>query len=625
MPLGPGTTLGLYSVTAKIREGDMGKVCRATDTWVDLAVPIKVSTSGIVRAMCCGLVTTVLLTGTIGAQQSPIEAAGSVPHQTVGVVPFANISRAEADGWIGTGIAETLASDLLRTPGIEVLDLGSLTQAVRDGASPGGDVPDDVAALQMCRERGATWLIAGGYQRVGDRLRITARLLEVATGDVVHTVRVDGTVDELFMLQDRVVEAVGAQLRTAGGARVGETARGETAPVIQPDRLLSPPARLPADVVPAPARSGGAVAPPAGGFAVAPLVIDGPPPPLPPETITRDAAGRVTIRAVRLPEGLTVDGALDEQVYETVPAFSDFIQTEPQVGEAASEKTEGWVFFDDANIYVVARCWDSAPESEWVVNEMRRDSTTVTQNQQVAFFLDTFYDRRNSVLFNINPIGGRMDGQTTDEGSTFNRDWNPVWDLKTGRFAGGWTFEAAIPFKSLRYRPGRSQVWGFQMLRLILRKNELVFLTRIEPGLGLAAAFLASRGASLVGLEVPEGGRLLEIKPYLIGDVSSDVTASPLVSNAVAGNVGLDVVKYGVTQNLTADFTVNPDFAQVEADEQQVNLTRFSLFFPEKREFFLENQGVFGFGGGGDARWGADPNPLLQPPDRVEPGPGGAD
>ena len=158
------------------------------------------------------------------------------------------------------------------------------------------------------------------------------------------------------------------------------------------------------------------------------VIMDGPPPPLPPETITRDAAGRVAVRAVRLSEGLTIDGVLDEQVYETVLAFSDFIQTEPQMGEPASEKTEGWVFFDDDNIYVVARCWDSAPESEWVVNEMRRDHLGIAQNQQIVFTLDTFYDRRNAVIININPIGGRIDGQITDE-STYNPDWNAVWDL----------------------------------------------------------------------------------------------------------------------------------------------------------------------------------------------------
>ena len=224
----------------------------------------------------------------------------------------------------------------------------------------------------------------------------------------------------------------------------------------------------------------------------------------------------------------------------------------------------------------------------------------------VVFLLDTFYDRRNGIIFNINPAGGRMDGQITNE-SGYNPDWNPIWNLQMGRFDGGWSFEAAIPFKSLRYRQGRNQVWGFQMHRSVRRKNELAYLTRMEPGLGRSAIFLVSQAATMVGLEVPESGRLFEVKPYLIGDLTSDRSASPIVSNQPGGNLGLDLVKYGVTQNLTADLTVNTDFAQVEADEQQVNLTRFSLFFPEKREFFLENQGLFAFGGAGTRGGGTTP------------------
>ena len=204
-------------------------------------------------------------------------------------------------------------------------------------------------------------------------------------------------------------------------------------------------------------------------------------------------------------------------------------------------------------------------------------------------------------------------GQVSNERpDTYNGDWNPIWAIETGRFAGGWSFEAAIPFKSMRYRPGRAQVWGFQMGRTVRHKNEQSYLTHLDPGLGQAAIFQVSQSATLVGLEVPASGRPIEIKPYLIGDVSSDVNASPAVSNAFGGNVGLDLVKYGITDSLTADFTVNTDFAQVEADEQQVNLTRFSLFFPEKREFFLENQGLFAFGGAGTGPFGGGGNtPLL--------------
>ena len=337
-----------------------------------------------------------------------------------------------------------------------------------------------------------------------------------------------------------------------------------------------------------------------------------PAPPIPPDTISRDQTGRATIRAVRIPEGLLIDGQFDEAVYQTIAPFGGFIQIEPNAGAPATERTDAWVFFDDTNLYIAARAWDSAPESEWVVNEMRRDSFNVLQNENLGFLIDTFYDRRNGIIFTINPIGGRMDGEVSNERS-YNGDWNPIWEVETGRFEGGWSLEVAIPFKSMRYRPGRSQVWGFQMSRNVRHKNERSYLTGLDPGLGRAAIFQVSQSATLVGLEVPASGRLIEIKPYLIGDVNSDLSASPSVSNAFGGNVGLDLIKYGITENLTADFTVNTDFAQVEADEQQVNLTRFSLFFPEKREFFLENQGIFGFGGTGGLRTspGSAETPIM--------------
>ena len=322
-------------------------------------------------------------------------------------------------------------------------------------------------------------------------------------------------------------------------------------------------------------------------------VYEGPPPPVLPETIARDSAGRVTMRAVRIMEPLTLDGALDEPVYRTVLPASGFVQNEPLNDVPATEETDAWVLFDDDTLYVSIRCWDSSPESRWVANEMRRDNTTILQNEQVGILLDTFYDRRNGVIFQVNSIGGRMDAQLTDE-QNYTADWNPVWDVKTGRFESGWTVEAAIPFKSLRYGPGREQVWGFQIRRNVRWKNEMSHMTPLPAGLALFGLFQVSRAATLVGLEVPGGSRTLEIKPYAIADLTTDRTRD--LSNDPGGDLGLDV-KYGVTQGLVADLTVNTDFAQVEADEQQVNLTRFSLFFPEKREFFLENQGLFAFGG----------------------------
>ncbi len=329
--------------------------------------------------------------------------------------------------------------------------------------------------------------------------------------------------------------------------------------------------------------------------------------------IAGDSRGGASVRAVRLPSPLRLDGHLDETIYASVPPMSDFIQQEPVEGATATERTEVWLLFDNDHVYVSFRCWESRPE-RMVVNEMRRDDMNVFQNDHVAFVFDTFYDRRNAVEFVVNPIGGRMDGQITNE-RQFSGDWNPIWDVELGRFEGGWTLEAAIPFKSLRYRPGRSQTWGFNVRRVNRWKNEWSYLTRIPNALGGLGIFQMSLAATVTGLEAPPGSKHLEIKPYAISSLTSDLAAKPAISNDLAGDVGVDV-KYGITQNLTADLTYNTDFAQVEADEQQINLTRFSLFFPEKREFFLENQGVFTFGGAGTTGGGggggtASETPIL--------------
>ena len=184
---------------------------------------------------------------------------------------------------------------------------------------------------------------------------------------------------------------------------------------------------------------------------VDPALIDGPAAPVPPAVMTRNEQGQATVRAVRLDESIDFDGVLDEAIYGTVPAISGFIQLTPDVGAAATERTEAWILFDETNVYVSARLWDSAPESQWVANEMRRDTTQLRQNDTFAVLFDTFYDRRNGVLFYTNPLGARADAQFTNEGNP-NSDWNPVWDVRTGRFDGGWTVEMEIPFKTLRYR-----------------------------------------------------------------------------------------------------------------------------------------------------------------------------
>ncbi len=351
---------------------------------------------------------------------------------------------------------------------------------------------------------------------------------------------------------------------------------------------------------------------PKAGGAAAPRLVEGPAPPQAPEVYARDDKGRVTIRATRLTEALHLDGELNEKVYETVQPIPGLIQNVPDEGKPSSERTEIWVLFDDANFYVSARLWDRSPPSEWVVDEMRRDSFQVNNNENFGFMIDTFYDHRNGSMFFANPIGAIRDFQITNEAS-LNGDWNAVWDARPGRFEGGWTLEIQIPFKSLRYGPTHEQVWGIQFRRGIKHKNEWAYLTAVPATAGASAWARISNAATLVGLEAPPAHRNLDVTPYAIAGVRTDNTASPAQINDLSRNVGFDV-KYGLTKNALLDATYNTDFAQVEVDEQQINLTRFNLLFPEKRDFFLENRGLYDFGVGNNNVSGlaaVNPQPQL--------------
>ncbi|MEA3245809.1 MAG: DUF5916 domain-containing protein, partial [Gemmatimonadota bacterium] len=327
-------------------------------------------------------------------------------------------------------------------------------------------------------------------------------------------------------------------------------------------------------------------------------VIDGSPAPVPPEVITRDSLRRATVRAIRLTEPLKVDGVLDEEVYRREKPFGGLIQVAPDYGQEASERSDIWVMYDDRNIYVTCRCYDRSPPAEWIVNELRRDTGGLRNNEHFGVMFDTYYDRRSGFAFYTNPLGARADYSVVDEGGS-NTDWNPVWTSKPGRFDGGWTVEMAIPLKSLRFRAGKDQVWGIQIRRSIRHKNEWDYLTPVPRILaGPQALNRVSSGGTLVALDLPESGANIEFKPYAIARSTTDNVRQPPLTDQFTGDGGGDI-KYAVTPNLTADATINTDFAQVEVDEQQVNLTRFNLFYPEKRDFFLEGRGIFDFARGG--------------------------
>ena len=330
--------------------------------------------------------------------------------------------------------------------------------------------------------------------------------------------------------------------------------------------------------------------------------------PVPPEVVTRNAQGHAVLRTTRLTSPIAFDGRLDEPFYKTVPAASGFIQQEPTEGSPASDKTEFWVFFDDKNVYVGARLWETHPDRR-VTSDMRRDASNMYNNDHIAVLFDTFDDHRNGFGFSSNAQGGMFDWQVTNEQPSNN--WNGLWDVRTANFDQGWTVEFVIPFRSMRFKEG-SHEWGVNVRRMVRWRNELTFLSQVPVSWGRRGLSKVSSVGTLVGLESPSKLRNLDVKPYALGSTTTNHRATPPLSNRGAGEFGVDA-KWGITQSIVTDFTYNTDFAQVEDDEAQVNLTRFSVLFPEKRDFFLEGQDVFNFAGAGANQGGGGQGPTAIP------------
>jgi hypothetical protein len=297
--------------------------------------------------------------------------------------------------------------------------------------------------------------------------------------------------------------------------------------------------------------------------------------------------GRRTVAAAETQTPITLDGALDEPVWREAEPAGGFVQAEPHEGQPASEVTEVRLAFDRDALYVAVRCADTTPAG-LIVNDIRKDFVAGEQDT-FEIILDTFADRRNGFVFVVNPAGAKSDTQIANEGRDVNTSWDAVWSVATRVDADGWTAELRIPSKALRFERGTDRIWGVNFSRRIRRKNEVDYWSPVPRVYNLYRSGLAG---TLTGLPDAGQGRNLRVKPWIAADTTRASGAGDFDHDAHAG---LDV-KYGVTPSLTLDVTVKPDFAQAEADEQQVNLTQFSLFFPEKREFFLENSGMFYFG-----------------------------
>ncbi len=320
-----------------------------------------------------------------------------------------------------------------------------------------------------------------------------------------------------------------------------------------------------------------------------------------------------SVRAGRIETPPELDGLVREAFWNTIEPATDFIQQNPDEGAPSTERTEVRVGFDDSNLYFGIICFDREPENI-VVTQNRRDGS-LNDTDSVQLLIDAYNDGQNAFVFGTSPTGIEFDAQVTKAGQTrgsgggparaggaggggaqrggaaaFNLNWDAVWRVRSQVTARGWESEIVIPFRTLRYKPGRDQTWGLNISRNVRRRNELSFWSPVSRAFRFSQIELAG---SLHGLET-RAHRNLKLLPYVIGGLSRDFRRSENRTDRKL-NGGIDL-KYSLTPGLTLDGTVNTDFAQVEVDDVQINLTRFDLFFPEKRPFFLENSGFFEFG-----------------------------
>ena len=296
-----------------------------------------------------------------------------------------------------------------------------------------------------------------------------------------------------------------------------------------------------------------------------------------------------TTQAVRVSTPPNIDGIIDESVWQNAIPIKEFTQQEPIAGAQPSHQTEVRIIYDDEYFYIGVMCYDNDP-SKIIARELKWDGF-ISADDNIKLIFDTFNDNRSAYWFGTNPLGAKDDALLTGfEMNGFNEAWNGVWDVEAKILDNGWSAEFRFSFSTFKFYDQEKQVWGFNIERGIRRNNETVLWTSIGQNLGLMKI---PEAGDLVGIENIKRGNPVYIKPYF--------TAGAQFINGDEKYIyepGLDI-KYGVTETLSLDATVNTDFAQVESDRARINLSRFPLFFPEKREFFLEGMRTFDFNLGG--------------------------
>ena len=321
--------------------------------------------------------------------------------------------------------------------------------------------------------------------------------------------------------------------------------------------------------------------------------------------------GLPSVQAVRLEQPPELDGFVNEPLWQQIQPATDFTQQNPDEGQPSTERTEVRLGFDAENLYVGIICFDSRP-GEIVITQNRRDAQ-LTNTDAVQILLDTFNDGQNAFIFGTSPTGIEFDAQVSKAGqqrggqggparaggggggaqrggaAAMNLNWDAVWSVRSQITERGWESEMVIPFRTLRYQPG-SGSWGLNVFRNLRRRNEQSFWAPVSRAFEFTQI---TQAGTLSGLETTTQ-RNLKLLPYVLGGFTHDFQRVE-DQKQFERDAGLDL-KYSLTPSMTLDATFNTDFAQVEVDDEQVNLTRFDLFFPEKRPFFLENAGFFEFG-----------------------------
>jgi hypothetical protein len=301
-----------------------------------------------------------------------------------------------------------------------------------------------------------------------------------------------------------------------------------------------------------------------------------------------------SIKAIHVNTPPKIDGKVDDTVWKQAAVVSEFVQREPNTGEPVSEKTMAYICYDKDYLYFAFMCHDDPKKI--TAKELGRDAVLASEDK-ITISLDTFLDRRNSYWFEINPRGSKGDALFSQNASVRNKDWDGIWQGRSTIHEKGWSTEVAIPFKSLNFHPTQT-TWGIKFTRDIQHKSEMA----IWPVANLnGEEYQISDAGDLVGLEGISQGIGLDIRPYVL----SGIDQMRGENSAWNGDAGFDLF-YQLTPGLKSVFTLNTDFAQTEVDDRQVNLTRFRLYFPEKRDFFLDGSNYFRFGNEGEQN-----NPKL--------------